>query len=131
MAMLRWWMASFLIFTAFSSTCVACECSSTERSCEYLRGDAVFVGRVIETVAVKHPVEKDSYTFGYSMRFAVDESLRGGVGPEVTVETGNGGGDCGTPLRAGDRFLIFAFRNKNGELWTGMCSGNRLLPGIS
>jgi hypothetical protein len=129
--MLRFCVALFLLSTVFSGRCVACECLGAQKPCEYLRGDAVFAGRVIETVAVKHPVEKDSFSFGYSMRFAVDESLRGGLGSEVTIETGNGGGDCGTPLRPGDRYLIFAFRNKDGALWTGMCSGNRFLSGNS
>jgi hypothetical protein len=74
-------------------------------------------------------MDKDSWTPGYSMRFAVDESLRGDVGKEITVETGNGGGDCGTPLEPGKRFLIFVYKGKDGKLWTGMCSGNRPLTG--
>jgi hypothetical protein len=62
------------------------------------------------------------------MRFAVAEPLRGEVGTEVTIETGGGGGDCGTPLSPGGTYLIFAYRNENdGKLWTGMCSGNRQL----
>jgi hypothetical protein len=115
-----------LILNAF---CQACECTYAERPCEYLRTDALFVGRVIETTAVKHPMEKDSWATGYSMRFAVDESLTGELGTEVSVETGNGGGDCGTPLPVGGRFLVFAYRAKDGKLWTGMCSGNQPLTG--
>jgi len=108
----------------------ACSCVPSERPCEYLRSDTVFVGKVVKTVPVKHPADKNSWTPGYSMQFAVDESLRGGVGKEVTVETGSGGGDCGTPLELGRKFLIFAYRNeKDGKLWTGMCSGNRPLTG--
>ena len=60
------------------------------------------------------------------MRFAVEESLRGNLGLEINVETGSGGGDCGTPLEPGERFLIFAYRSQKDEkLWTGLCSGNR------
>jgi hypothetical protein len=67
------------------------------------------------------------------MRFDVRESLRGDLGNEVTVETGSGGGDCGTPLPPGERFLIFAYKNEKGELSTGLCNGNQALadnPGI-
>src|SRR6266550_58580 len=116
------------VFCATLSTlCVACECANPERPCEYLRSDAVFVGRVIDTVSVRHSLEKNSWTPGYSMRFAVAESLRGGLGTEVTVETGSGGGDCGIPLQPGAKFLIFAYKEKDGKLWTGMCSGNQPL----
>jgi hypothetical protein len=57
---------------------------------------------------------------GYSMRIAVEETLKGTLGQEVQVETGSGGGDCGTPLPVGDRFLIFAYRDEQGRLWTGL-----------
>jgi hypothetical protein len=123
------WTLALLVFS-LSIPSLCCECLSRARPCEYLRSDAVFVGRVVEAVAMRHPFDKDSYTVGYSMRFAVDESLRGGLGTEITIETGGGGGDCGTPLSPGGKYLIFAYRNeKDGKLWTGMCSGNRQLTG--
>ena len=108
---------------------LGCECIGVQRTCELLRSDAVFVGRVVETIQVRHPVEKNSYSLGYSMRFAVDESLVGDLGTEVKIETGSGGGDCGTPLSPGGRFLIFAYKEKDGSLWTGMCSGSHALNG--
>jgi len=63
------------------------------------------------------------------MRFVVDTPLLGNLGPEVVIETGNGGGDCGTPIPPGSEFLIFADKEKDGKLWTGMCSGNQKLSG--
>lgn len=118
------WVAAFVLVMS-SGFSFACSCTGVSRSCEYLRSDVIFVGRVISTTGVKHPMDKDSWTNGYTMRFAVAESLRGWDGTEVSVETGNGDGDCRTPLTPGAIFLIFAYRNKDGKLWTGMCSGNR------
>jgi hypothetical protein len=63
------------------------------------------------------------------MRFAVDESLHGKLGNEVTIETGIGGGDCGTPLPPGGKFLIFAYKERDGSLWTGLCEENKKLSG--
>ena len=63
------------------------------------------------------------------MRFVVETPLLGNLEPEVVIETGNGGGDCGTPLPPGGKFLIFADKEKDGKLWTGMCSGNQKLSG--
>ena len=71
-------------------------------------------------------MEKNSWTLGYSMRFSVETPLRGVAGHEVQIETGSGRGDCGTPLQPGDKFLIFAYKEKDGRLWTGMCSGRKL-----
>lgn len=109
---------------ALSSVATACSCIGRERPCQSLSADVVLVGRVIDTVPVKHPQEKDFYSLGYSMRLKVEESLKGGLGSEVSIETGSGGGDCGTPLPVGKRFFIFASKDKDGKLWTGMCMGN-------
>lgn len=125
--MLRYFAIFVLFCVALPDICLSYECTNTERPCEYLTSDAVFVGRVLEIVAVKHPMEKNSWTPGYSMRFAVEEPPKGDLGAGVTIETGGGGGDCGTPLPVGGRYLIFAYKGKSGELWTGMCSGNQEL----
>jgi hypothetical protein len=84
---------------------------------------------VIETQPAQHEFTKDQWTEGFAMRFSVEEPISGGLGAEVIVKTGRGGGDCGTPLPPGARFLIFAYRNSHGELETGLCSGNRELKG--
>jgi len=127
--MLRYGTMLVLISVVLSSESQACSCRSLSRPCEYLLRDVAFVGQVLETRAVQHQRESNRVSPGYSMRFSVEETLRGDLGTEVSVETGSGGGDCGTPLRPGDRFLIFAFHGTNGELWTGLCSGNRELNG--
>lgn len=127
--LLRFLSKLVLLGTCLSTACFACQCINLERPCEYLRADTAFVGTVIETVRVKHPMDKNSWTPGYSMRFSVETPLQSVVGQEVQIETGNGGGDCGTPLPRGSKFLIFAYKEKDGRLWTGMCSGNRKLSG--
>ncbi len=128
--MLRVSWITVLLWFSLSLPSLCCECSGRTRPCESLNSDAAFVGRVVETVAVKHPFDNNSYTPGYSMRFAVDEALRGDLSTEITIETGGGGGDCGTPLSPGGRYLIFAYKSeKDGKLWTGMCNGNRQLTG--
>ena len=108
-----------------------CTCMPHSRPCEYLRNSAVFVGQVIETQPAQHEFARDRWSDGFAMRFSVEESISGNLGAEVVVKTGLGGGDCGTPLPPGARFLIFAYRNPHGELETGLCSGNRELNGNS
>ena len=99
------------------------------RDCERLNADAIFVGRVLQVKPVTHKFKEQEWPSnsmqeqqypGYSMQIAVEDSLKGNLGKEVTIETGNGGGDCGTPLPVGGRFLIFAAKDDEGKLWTGL-----------
>lgn len=126
---MRFCLTLILLCVGLNQGGFACECLGTSRPCERLSSAAVFVGRVIETVATKHQEDDKTWYPGYSMRFAVDESFRGELGTKVMIETGWGGGDCGTPLEPGGKFLIFAYKAKDNQLWTGMCSGNRRLTG--
>ena len=74
---------------------------------------------MLETSPTNHVIENDTWP-GYSMRIEVEDSLKGKLGKEVQIETGSGGGDCGTPLPVGGRYLIFATKNQDGKLWTGL-----------
>ena len=111
---------------SFSAPCFACSCEANLRTCNHLHADAIFVGTVVELVPVKHVFDGESWP-GYSMRLSVERSLKGNLGGEVSVETGSGGGDCGTPLPPGDRYLIFAYKNTDTKLWTGSCNGDQKL----
>lgn len=41
--------------------------------------------------------------------------------------TGMGGGDCGFDFKVGSRYVIYAWRQADGALSTGICSRTRLL----
>lgn len=111
-------LASALSAFVLVGVCQACQCMGGQRPCQQaLRaGVVVFVGRVLETIPTN--------LVGYTMRFGVEEALTDNLGAEVRVQTGFGGGDCGTPLSPGERFLVIA-NKENGKLWTGACMGNR------
>jgi hypothetical protein len=125
--MLRFIVKLVVLITCFLPACMGCSCGNRGAACDYLRADVAFVGRVIETVPAQIMVLKDMPWSGYSMRFKVEISLAGQTAPEVTIDTGRGGGDCGTPLPVGQRALIFASKGRGGTLLTGLCNGNRIL----
>jgi hypothetical protein len=116
-----------LIVANFSAASYACSCSGYVHTCDYLQADAVFVGTVTVIVPMTRMVEGRPWP-GYYMTFAVQEALKGKLGKQVEVGTNQGGGDCGTPLQPGDRYLIFASKGPEGKLWTGLCSSNQPLP---
>ena len=127
--MARYLQLLVLLCLAASASSFACSCGGPMSTCGALTSDVAFVGQVIE---IKPSDRKGEFigmglARGYSMRFSVEESFRGALGTEITIETGAGGGDCGTPLKPGSRFVIFARKTDSGELWTGLCSGNREL----
>jgi len=46
---------------------------------------------------------------------------------EIEIVTGLGGGDCGYPFQAGIDYFVYAFKNAEGRLETGICSGSQPL----
>lgn len=113
-------VALVLVLLIFSVIGFACSIGPL-RDCERLNANAIFVGRVLQTSRTTHRLKNINEEYpGYSMRIAVEDSLKGNLGKEVIVETGSGGGDCGTPLPVGGRFLIFAAKDDDGKLWTGL-----------
>lgn len=94
------------------------------RPCEHFHHEKVFIGKVTQLTPQTRKFGKVEWAERYAMTFAVEETLRGTHSSQVVVHTGSGGGDCGMPLEPGRRLIIFAYRNDDGRLWTGICSGN-------
>src|SRR5271166_4918513 len=116
-----------LLLVGLPAASFACSCVAHQQTCDYLGADAVFVGTVTAIVPTSRTINGQEWP-GHSMTFAVKEVLKGKIGRQVEVRTNQGGGDCGTPLKPGERYLIFAGKGSEGKLWTGLCSGNQPLP---
>ncbi len=61
--------------------------------------------------------------FGYRATFAVERAFKGQVGKSLVVVTGRGRGDCGFPFKTGEQYLLFAYADGGGELFTSICTG--------
>jgi hypothetical protein len=59
--------------------------------------------------------------------FSAVHLYRGLTPPEVVVETGLGGGDCGFAFAPGAAYLVFAWKGEGEDLSTGICTGTTLL----
>jgi len=57
-----------------------------------------------------------------AVTFRVLRAYKGDLGPEVTIKTGLGGGDCGAVFAPGLTYLVFAGRSPAGVLGVSMCS---------
>ena len=54
--------------------------------------------------------------------FTVERALRGLEGASAGVTTGTGGGDCGYAFKAGERYLVYAYKAQDGQLHAGIGS---------
>lgn len=124
----RCFSLAILVFVSLSATSFALSRLANRRPCEDVNADAIFVGKVIKTAPTQHRMENHLWP-GYSMRFTVEEVLKGRLGQHVTIEIGSGCGGCGRLLEPGKRYLIFAGKSEDGKLWTGS-DGEKELPTI-
>lgn len=136
--------------TACFSPLFACSCGGPGTPCSAAgSAAAVFTGTVLAVtdpagprpVVISSPVPpsaRRSADFSHAhprprplrvVRLQVREVLNGiGPGqPEVEIATGMGGGDCGFAFQVGVDYVIYAYRNAEGRLETGICSRTRLL----
>jgi hypothetical protein len=63
------------------------------------------------------------------VRFQVADILTGvdSKQKEIEVATGQGGGDCGYPFQVGTDYVVYARKNAEGQLETGICHRTRPL----
>lgn len=118
--------AAVVFFILFGNTPAdACTCSLSGPPCQnYFQVDAVFVGTVKTISEVEAP--PDPMPFRRRLvTFTVERALRGLEGTSVGVTTGMGGGDCGYAFKAGERYLVYAYKAQDGQLHTGICSRTR------
>jgi 5-hydroxyisourate hydrolase-like protein (transthyretin family) len=103
----------------------ACSCGDFGPPCQnYFQVDAVFVGTAKTIAEVEAP--PDPMPFRRRLvTFTIERALRGLEGTSVGVTTGMGGGDCGYAFKAGERYLVYAYRAQDGQLRTGICSRTR------
>lgn len=110
-----------VLFAVLTPSANACSCGSPGLPCEaYGAAAAVFVGTPISIR------QTNEMWTSRAVKFSVEQSYLGVAGTEVEVFTGSGGGDCGYYFEVGQRYLVYAYRNRNKEhLTTSICSRTR------
>jgi len=134
MKILRLLFATAVVVLAFAPTAVrACSCVMVSNSCGTSKafdpGVVIFLGQVVSKVEVQEPatlVNRTAMVGGYAVHFIVTENFHGatGLGQEIVVNTGRGGGDCGYPFVVGTTYLVYASIS-DSQLTTGICSGTK------
>jgi hypothetical protein len=99
----------------------ACSCAGSGSPCDAAwRADVVFVGNVVSIEPSNAPAD---YRFGTRrIELAVVEAFRGLQLTQVTLFSGDGGGDCGYPFKMGESYVVYAYRSPAGHLSTNICT---------
>ena len=105
----------------------ACTCAMGKPACETLfTSGAVFLGRVDSITPVPGKDGRSAFPPRRRVRLTVIEAFTGVTEPEVEVETGAGGGDCGYRFQQGAVYFVDATRITSGRLGVSICSLTRL-----
>jgi len=119
-----WFLAMAILLLAQLEMAWPCSCLPlSPPSKELKRADAVFWGKAIK-VKPARITDGEEKVRGYLVTFAVARRFKGDLPSEVTVETGQGGGDCGVHFEAGKEYLVYAF-GEGARLETNICTRTR------
>lgn len=111
---------------SFPTAAAACSCAPSGPPCQaYFSTDAVFVATV-QSITTRERPAGDRPFERRLVRLAIDGPSRGVTGTSVDVWTGTGGGDCGFGFKEGLRYVVYAYRQADGTLSTGICSRTAL-----
>lgn len=108
------------------STALACSCAQASIQESVGFADVVFTGTA---TAVEAPPPGDVVSTADPIHYAfdVDQVFKGErIDAEIVASTAMDGASCGTSFGIDERWLVFA-NITEGEIWTGLCSGNVLL----
>jgi hypothetical protein len=83
--------------------------------------DAVFVAEVVERFPIDRGPHMTLFRHQTRNRMRVHEAFRGDVGAEIDVYT-DSGSSCSFGFRDGVLYVVYANRDADGRLTTGMCS---------
>lgn len=127
MNILRYFAVAAILFLS-SIAAVACSCVDMGAGvCQtFWVTPAVFSGRVVEISDVPRG-EGTNVFLSKRVKFAIIDAFRGVTGETVDVLTGSGGGDCGYRFEMNESYLVYGWKNDEGNFSTGICSRTRKL----
>mgnify|MGYP002400743113 CR=1 FL=1 len=128
----KWLMMTIAASLLFGSIALeperasACSCAVNESVAEERnRSDAVFEGTVIGRKQTKKLFNRSSAD-PVAWTFQVHEVWKGGVVPEITVQSAMSGASCGFEFEQGRTYLVYARDTGEGRLDVSLCSRTAL-----
>ena len=121
----------FLVLAALlflNDTAAACSCAGIRQRdgfhpcMAYSSADAVFTGVVTEISFASVDANGEPVRFSEKVvHFSIDEVYRGIQGPSVQIFTHPNAPSCGYDFKQGERYFVYARREKDGKLTEWLC----------
>jgi len=114
------WLA---VMVASTLAAWACSCAALDPRKALRQADAAFIGALVSRDEPQ-PSATGVVNGGQVVahRFTVERSVKGGLGPTVTVFSSASGAACGLEVRPGHRTGLFLHLDNQGQWLSGLCS---------
>jgi hypothetical protein len=103
----------------------ACSCVTASDVRHARWAEAVVVGTVVDAHGPPWWRLPRSSSDPVTYEVDVDRLFKGATGTSAAVRSAGSEASCGIDLEVGDRYLLFAQRDGEGELGVGLCDGTR------
>lgn len=116
-----------------SSPVAACSCEATTDRAAFASADVVFVGTPLQHIEEAPPFRDAAGRLvvlvggDMTVRFRLDQSLKGPAADTHDVKTSSDESSCGVPTRIGASYLVFARAAPDGTLSMNSCGPTRVL----
>jgi hypothetical protein len=122
--MKRLFLASILIFVAFTNVSFACSrfVFGVPICAEFAQADAVFLGKAIK---VEDLTGKDDYPDNWKrVHFKVQQNFKGAENPTFTIITNDWRAACGLKIKKGETWIIYANSDEESKTFASN-TGNK------
>lgn len=116
-------LSTFFFAMAFTANADACSCAASSEAKKFSLASSVFEGIPVSSRAVENP---KVWWMSVEYSFKVLGSSKGPTNDVAKVYTSRGGRDCGYPFQLGEKYRVYGEFRK-GLLYTGLCSGTKLM----
>lgn len=121
-------LLSLAFAASFPSKALACVCRPLEPPCQaFWTAEVVFVGKVTAITSGSEPLSKILGYYGPTeVLLQVEKSFKGSTGETVTLFLADDSCQYHR-FDVGGRYLVYAYKDQEGNLTTSLCSRTRLV----
>lgn len=109
------------------SVSYACTCAEVKPDEALVAAKLVFAGEVLRVKERQRPAGiLGPIEYREANQFKVLESWKGADQTEQIVFDSGSDASCGIDFKEGERYLVYAYQERNGDAYTGLCSTKEL-----
>lgn len=116
----------FILFFLWTIKSIACSCGFSTMNNLFMYSD--FVAKVKITKSLKEWNFENAFN-PYSVSFTIEELYKGENITSISLSSFSDS-DCGLVITEGSEWIIFAYKNKDNQYFTDLCSGSKQIDRV-